>query len=56
MGKKYPVHQIATKKILDDQKSTTTPPPQELNGQPLIVAVMYMCGHEPSYLHLRVSI
>ena len=32
-GKKYPAHQIARKKILDDQKSP--PPPQELNGQPL---------------------
>ena len=36
-GKKYPAHQIARKKILDDQKSTPPPPcPQELNGRPLI--------------------
>ena len=35
-GKKYPAHQIDRKKILDDQKSPTTPPsPQELNGRPL---------------------
>ena len=33
--KKYPAHQIARKKILDDQKSPT-PPHQELNGQPLM--------------------
>ena len=25
-GKKYPAHQIARKKILDDQKSPTSPP------------------------------
>ena len=31
-GKKYPAHQIARKKILDDQKSPTTP--QELHGRP----------------------
>ena len=35
-GKKYPAHRIARKKILDDQNSPT-PPPQELNGRPLIV-------------------
>ena len=41
-GKKYPAHQIARKKILDDQKSAHQPPPpppppptQELNGLPL---------------------
>ena len=33
-GKKYPAHQIARKKILDDQKSQTPLPPQELNGRP----------------------
>ena len=33
-GEKHPAHQIARKNILDDQKSL--PPPQELNGQPLI--------------------
>ena len=31
-GGKYPAHQIARKKIIDDQKS---PPPQELNCRPL---------------------
>ena len=36
-GKKYPGHQIARKKIFDDQKSPP-PPPQELNGRPLIQA------------------
>ena len=35
-GKKYPAHQIARKKILDDQKSPPPPCPQELNGRPLI--------------------
>ena len=36
-GKKYPAHQIARKKILDDQKSPPPPTcPQELNGRPLI--------------------
>ena len=37
--KKYPAHQIARKKILDDQESPTTPlpprPPQEFNGRHL---------------------
>ena len=32
MGKKYPAHQIARKKILPDQKSPTPPPPK-LNGR-----------------------
>ena len=34
-GKKYPAHENARKKILDDQKSAPPPPPQELNGRPL---------------------
>ena len=33
-GKTYPAHQIARKKILDDQKSPTHPP-QELNVRPV---------------------
>ena len=32
-GTKYPAHQVARKKILDDQKSP--PPLQELSGRPL---------------------
>ena len=31
-GKKYPAHQIARKKILDDQKSQTPPPPPPLKS------------------------
>ena len=37
-GEKYPAHRIARKKILDDQKSPTSPP-QELNGRPLKVFI-----------------
>ena len=43
-GKKYPAHQIARKKILDDQKSPT-PPPQELNGRPLRNVDIRQLGH-----------
>ena len=38
-GKKYPAHQIARKKILDDQKSPT---PLELNGRPLMCLARIM--------------
>ena len=43
--KKHPAHQIARKKVRDDLKSPTAPPPppQELNCQPLRTSELFLC-------------
>ena len=51
-GKKYPAHQIARKKILDDQKSPTPPLKSYMVG-PLLVCDISFANFRRFFVYFR---